>query len=101
MKTNTIYTKEFIQEKLSTDISWITRGLVVLYQHQTESEKYTKETNVLNYVGFNGSDSRYLSYCSEWVLRGGTLSGKHLEKVSRKLPKYWKQIQNIILSKQH
>lgn len=98
MNTN-IYTKEYIQEKLSTDINWMMRGLVVLYQHQTESEKMTKETQERNYVGFNGSDSRYLTYCSEWVMKGGKLSGRHLEKVSKRLPKYWKQIQTIILSK--
>ena len=91
-----MYTKEFIQQKLSSNRNWIERGLVVLYQRQTSEERQTKETISENGVGFNSSDSRYLSYCSEWILKGNHLNDKHLLKCSTKLPKYWKQIKDII-----
>lgn len=93
------YTKEVIQENLSTNPKWIERALVVLYERQTYDEKVTKETIKENGIGFNSSDSRYLSYCSEWVLKGNRLNGKHLEKCGKKLPKYWRQIKEIIESK--
>jgi hypothetical protein len=97
MNTTTIYTKEFIQSKLSTDVKWIERGIVVLYNLQTQDEKESTETKWENGVGYNSSDSRYLTYCAKWIMKGNKLSGQHLDKCSKKLPKYWKQIQSIIL----
>ena len=94
------YTKEFIKEKLSTDIRWIERGVVVLFNRQTEDEKRSSSTISQNGMGFTGSDSHYLTYVSNYLLSGRHLSGKHLEKVKRVLPKYWRQIQEEILNKQ-
>lgn len=93
------YTKEYIKEKLSNDRQWIERSLVVLYDNQTKEEQRNGGTIMFNGIGYNGVDSRYLSYCSEWVISGKHLSGKHLEKCGRILPKYWKQIQRIIQQK--
>jgi hypothetical protein len=90
------YTKEFIQHQLSTNPKWIERGLVVLYNRQTTDEKMSGETRVLNGMGFSGSDSRYLTYCTKWVLQGRHLSGEHLQKCGTKLKKYWKQIMEEI-----
>jgi hypothetical protein len=94
-----MYTKEQIKEQLSTNPKWIERGIVVLYQRQTEDEKRSGNTITENSIGFNSSDSRYLSYCAKWVLSGNTLNEKHLKKCGSKLPKYWKQIMDIIKSK--
>lgn len=94
------YTKEFIQEKLSSDLRWIERGVVVLFGRQTEDEQQTSSTVYQNGKGFTGSDSRYLTYISKYLLSGRHLTGRHLEKVSKKLPKYWRQIQEEINLKQ-
>jgi hypothetical protein len=94
-----MYNKEVIKENLSTNPKWIERGVVVLYQRQTEDEKRSGNTIVDNKMGFNGSDSRYLSYCAKWVMSGNTLNEKHLKKCGKMLPKYWKQIMDIIKSK--
>jgi hypothetical protein len=94
-----MYTKEFIQEKLGSDPRWMERGLVVLYGFQTEDEQDSGGTRWENNMGFNSSDSRYLTYCSKYVLNGGHLSGKHLIKCGKMLPKYWRQIQRVIESK--
>jgi hypothetical protein len=95
-----VYTKEFIQEKLSNDLRWIERGVLVLFNRQTEDEKSQQVTRWDNGRGFNSSDSRYLTYISKYLIGGRHLSGRHLEKVSSKLPKYWKQIQEEINLKQ-
>lgn len=94
-----IYTKEYIQNKLMTDQRWTERGLIVLYNRQTTEEQETKDTRFLNGRGFNGTDGRYLTWCSEWLIKGRHLSGHHLEKVRKKICKYWKQIQEEIESK--
>ena len=96
----TTFTKEYIQEKLSTDIRWIERGVIVLFGRQTDDEQRSSSTVYQNGMGFTGSDSRYLTYISNYLLSGRHLSGRHLEKVSKKLPKYWRQIQEEINLKQ-
>lgn len=93
-----MYTKEQIQLNLSTNPKWIERALVVLYQKQTIEEQRVGVTTNLNGVGFNSSDSRYLTYCAKWVLQGQNLNQKHLEKCGGKLKKYWKQISEMISS---
>ena len=94
-----MYTKEEIQHNLSTNPKWIERSLIVLYERQTHDEQHSGETTSLNGIGFNSSDSRYLSYCSRWLLQGKHLNQKHLEKCGGKLKKYWKQIDTIIKEK--
>ena len=91
-----LYTKDQIQLNLTTNPKWIERSLIVLFKRQTHEEKQSGETRVDNGVGFNSSDSRYLSYCAKWVMDGKHLNQKHLEKCGGKLKKYWKQIISII-----
>ena len=91
-----MYTKEFIKEKLSTDLRWIERGLIVLYNRQTTDEQQSKNTKHLNGRGFNSVDSSFLTYCSEYILKGNHLSGKYLERVKKRLPRYWNQIREEI-----
>ena len=91
-----MFTKEQIQYQLENNPKWIERSLVVLYNRQTQDEKENVMTKWENGIGFNGSDVRYLTYCSKWVLGGRNLSGVHLQKCGKMLKKYWKQIQNEI-----
>ena len=90
------YTKEQIKENLSTNLSWMERTVIVLYNRQTEDEKFSKETKHQNGIGFNGTDSRYLTWVAEYLLKGNHLSGRHIEKVGKKLPKYWRQVKELI-----
>jgi hypothetical protein len=94
-----MYTKEFIKDKLATDVRWMERALIVLFRRQTPDEQESDQTRVYNERGFNGVDSRYLSYCAKYILGGGRLSGEHVRKVGKKLPKYWRQIHDEIVSK--
>jgi hypothetical protein len=91
------YTKEFIQEKLMTEVRWVERSLVKLYERQTRDEQISRETICENGIGFNSSDSRYLTYCSQWILKGNPLNEKHFIKCGSKLKKYWRQIQECIV----
>ncbi len=86
------YTKEFIKDKLANDVRWMERGVLVLFERQTLDEQKVKDTRENNGVGFTGVDGRYLSWVATWLRKGNHLSGHHIEKVGKKLPKYWKQI---------
>lgn len=96
------YTKDFIKEQLKNNQKWMERSLIILYNFQTQDEKQTKETREQNNVGFNSSDSRYLTWVSEWLLKSpyNHLNEKHMGKVGRMLPKYWGQIHRLIMEKQ-
>jgi hypothetical protein len=92
------YTKDQIKTKLSTDIRWMERALIVLFNRQTFEEQDSGSTHVYNNRGFTGSDARYLTYISKWLMSDSRnhLSGKHLEKCKKILPKYWRQIKDEI-----
>ncbi len=88
--------KEEIKDKLKNDLRWMERALVVLHDLQTNEEQNVGTTIEDNGKGFNGMDGRYLSYLAKWVKKGNHLSEKHMKKAGEKLPKYWKQISNMI-----
>ena len=92
------YTKEEIKNNLSTDSRWMERGVIVLYERQTEDEQESGHTQYLNNMGFNGSDCRYLTWVATWLLKDprNHLNEKHKAKVGKMLPKYWKQIKELI-----
>jgi len=93
------YTKEQIQELLTTDIRWTERAVLVLFDRQTKDEQNRLDTVHNNGIGFNGVDGRYMSWVAKYLRNGNHLSGHHIEKVRSRLPKYWKQIQDIIEEK--
>jgi len=95
------YTKEFIQDKLANDIRWMERGVLVLFERQTLDEQRSNNTIENNRRGFNGTDGRYLTWVGNYLRKGNHLSGQHIEKVGKKLPKYWKQILDIIKEKEN
>lgn len=88
------YTKEFIKEKLTTDQRWIERAIIVIYNNQTSTEQVNKYTSEKNGIGFCSYDANYFSYLAKYLLsnKNNHLSGKHLEKAKKAIPKYWKQI---------
>lgn len=55
------WTKEIIQDKLRTDRVWLIRGLMAIYQRQTEDEKCQRNTRHENGIGFNKVDSDFLT----------------------------------------
>lgn len=98
--------KETIKANLSSNPRWAIRAIEVLYANQTATEKMVKFTEMKNGVGFNGTDAFILSAFAEQIARRRKynhtvlLSDKQLAIAFKKLPKYWKQIQNVINQKQ-
>jgi hypothetical protein len=94
------YSKEIIKIKLSTDIRWIEKAIISIYYRQTESEQSNKFTSEKNGVGFCSYDANYFSYLANYLLKNKNnhLSGEHLIKAKKSIPKYWKQILNEIKS---
>lgn len=93
------YTKEFIKAKLQSDQRWVERAIVVIYEYQTAEEQAQEITKNDNGVGFTAFDARVLSYYAVYLKSGKHLSGKHLEKAKKTVPKYAGQLLKIIQSK--
>lgn len=104
MKTTTKekpkYTKEFIKEKLATNALWAIRGMLRIYQYQTEQEKSSEQTIEDNGIGFSGCHGTIFSSFSEQYLKKGFLSDKQVAIVMKGMPKYAGQLIKIIEGKQ-
>lgn len=84
--------REFMRTQLETNDKWALRGLVKIYQYQTEEEKNAYQTIDDNGVGFSGVDSEILTSFANQYLRYGRLSPKQMALLKKKIKKYWRQL---------
>lgn len=89
------HSKEYIKEKLKTSNRWLEKGVIAIYQRQTNDEQQVRRTTHRNGMGFSAADAGYLSYVAKYLIDGGRLSGHHLEKTRRKMLKYAGQLERI------
>ena len=108
-----MYSKEFIQEKIRTDVRWVIRTIEVLYNRQTSDEQRYGQTYIRNGRGFNGRDSGiFTSFYHQIQKRRKTLdsggqlinfptllSQDQLKICHQHLPKYWGQVLEEIQNK--
>lgn len=87
-----------LKEKLSTDIVWATRGLCVIYSHQTLDEQECADVKVNNGIGFTSLDADFLTSLYNSYHKYGRLSEKQGQFLMRKMPKYARQLFNYSLS---
>lgn len=81
-----------LQRGLETNVKWVERAIVVLYQRQTSDEQATQSTKVHNGRGFASCDARRGSYMAKWILSGKSLNGEWLEKARKMVKKYIRQL---------
>lgn len=89
------WSREEIEENLKKSQEWVERGIVAIWNLQTQEEKskgYTKDNNG---VGFNGIDSEFMSSLAEWIKSDKKLSAKQLKFGREKLMKYAGQLTKI------
>lgn len=100
MENTKVWTKEEIRKKIQSSDKWLTRGVIAIYQWQTEDERTNEETNQSNGVGFNGSDAFILSRFAVYAMNHGKLVGKQIPLARKKMLKYSGQLARIANSKQ-
>lgn len=100
MKYSELKTKKekvaFVKQMLATNPSWAVRGLLKVYEFQTESEQRVGETTEHNGVGFSGADAQILSSFAEQIKGGKQMSEKQLAVIYKKMPRYSGQLVNIV-----
>lgn len=89
------WTKEEIRFNLETNNVWLFRGLLAIYDRQTEDEKSSELTKHENMVGFNGVDSNILTSFAKHYKQHGWLSKKQIEITRRRMLKYAGQLTKI------
>lgn len=86
---------EYIKHRLMYSDPWLLRALIVLYNNQTEDEKYKKDTKYKNGIGFNATDALILTNLAEQYIEKNWLSEKQIKICRRLIPKYSKQLNEL------
>ncbi len=87
--------QSFIREQLATNDNWVQRGLIAIWNKQTEDEKQVKDTKHSNGVGFNGRDAEFLSSLAERLSFQGMLSQNQMKYARKCMLKYSGQLRRI------
>lgn len=94
------WNKDSVQNLLRTNEYAMKRAIVKIYERQTQDEKIQQATTQSNGIGFTGVDAKFLSSLAVQVISRGTLSPKQTAIARNKMPKYWKQILELIKEKE-
>lgn len=89
----------FIRNAMNSDARQAVRGMLRIFEYQTEDEKRTESTRDHNGVGFTGVDGEILSSFAKQVMAGRTMSPKQMNLIFKKMPKYAKQLEGIAAAK--
>ena len=82
---------DYIKQKMSTSDKWLLRGLLAIYDYQTEQEKCVDSTLNNNGVGFSAFDAEFLSS----VAKRGFISPRQLPYVRKSMIKYAGQLVRV------
>ena len=85
----------YFRKALATSPKWAARGLMRIYQNQTEDEREVEDTRHENGIGFTGVDAGIMSSFAKQVEMGRSLSPKQMAIVFKKMPKYAKQLESV------
>lgn len=100
MKYSELKTKKekvaFVKQMLASNPAWAVRGLLKIYEFQTEAEQRVGETTEDNGVGFSGCDAHILSSFADQIKAGRQMSEKQLAIIYKKMPRYSRQLVNIV-----
>lgn len=96
-----IWTKEEIRENLNTKDVWVLKGILAIFDKQTQDEQNSEDTKHHNGIGFNGVDARIMSSFAKQIqgFKPGKfhspLSKKQMEIARKKIMKYAGQLTKI------
>ena len=90
-----IWTEEEIKKLIQENDEVLYGALKKLYACQTADEQATRNTHVVNGMGFNGVDAPILSSMAEFLQKTGFLTPKQKVICRKKLVKYNKQLTKL------
>lgn len=84
-----------IKQMLASNEKWALRGLLRIYENQTDDEQSSETTRHHNNIGFTGADAEILSSMAKQVIAGRRMSVKQMAIILKKMPKYSAQLERI------
>ena len=90
-----MWTREKIVELLNANPKAVERGIVRLYERQTEDEQSAGRTSHSNGRGFNATDARPGTYMAKWIQSGKRLDGRWLDRAREMTVRYAGQLAEI------
>lgn len=84
-----------IREALTVNNNWAIKGLLRIYNEQTDEEQACEDTMEHNGVGFSGVDGNILSSFSKQIINGRELSLTQMKIVHKVMPKYAGQLERL------
>ena len=90
-----IWTKDEIKDHMEHEDEWLYRGILAIYNRQTDNEQFSGETHESNGIGFNGADAPIMSGFAEFLKKTGFLTPKQRFVARKKMMKYANQLANI------
>lgn len=89
------WTRDEINSLIRNRNDAVERGIVAIFNRQTEDEKDSQSTRHRNNRGFNATDARKGTYYARWVLSGRNLTRHHLDNARRMCLKYSGQLVEV------
>jgi hypothetical protein len=86
------WTKESLRELLATNDAAVVKGMLRIYEYQTETEQNIQATVEHNDVGFSGCDGQILASFAEQYKVRGSLTEKQMVIARKKMKKYAGQL---------
>jgi hypothetical protein len=90
-----VWTKNEIKGLIESRDDAVVRGMLRIYDLQTESEKVFGDTHANNGVGFSGVDGEIMSSFVEFYNKANFLSYKQMKIARKKMLKYAGQLTKI------
>jgi hypothetical protein len=84
-----------IKDNILADSIWMARGILAIYDRQTEDEQNNETTRYHNGVGFGAVDANILSSFAKQLQKGRSLSPKQTQIAHKNMPKYCQQLARI------
>lgn len=97
--SNTKLNINYVKQRLMEDDKWLYRGILAIYDRQTDEEQYKGVTKEKNNVGFNAIDAEILTSYALLIKKAGFLTIAQKEIARKLMVKYAGQLHQIALER--
>ena len=97
--TNQQQWKDYLQELVRTNDRALIKSILVIYERQTDEEKYSGQTTEHNGRGFGKIDAEFFTQIVVQLKHGYPLTDRQMAVARNKMPKYWRQLMQVSKAK--
>lgn len=87
----------YLKNLIKTNDKALYKSIILIYEMQTDEERYIGESKEENGIGFTKVDAKEMGDIAKKIKQGNELTSGEIAKSRNKMQKYWKQL--MIISK--